>query len=299
MTDIQEQPTLKFYLYAHTSDITPEDVYNDFLAQPNVKDDGEGNLFYANEDTSVSFRLEDTKAKAKPKGLTYVGRAFSAPLGHAECFGLEIFPIIETVCKHHNLLLDIADAGKPKAYTAGQLHKRWLTLNDEQQKKDWREDYLKKRAYMPRKASNDIWRYLLVSTELQESFKKARNKTVVCKTMRYRNFHTGEITTVIPWLDYHKVPFIIPPHTDYLFRILIMKKFGVVPYPTPLGYIKTEKLLEGLEGKVILRDDGSIQVPKETQPLLRERAEKLGSDLPPKHVLGDPVLASQIVDLKD
>jgi hypothetical protein len=298
MTDTNEQPHVAFQIYAHNSELRPKDIYNDLLAQPNVKDNGEGDLFYLNEDTNVSFYLKQATTKNSPKGFTHLKLAFLVPLGKPEFFGLEAFPIIEKVCKNHNLLLDIANAGKPKTYTAAQLHKAWLKLNDEQQQKLWREDVNKRLGYMPRKISNDIWRYLLQSSELQQSFKKARNKTIVCKPMSYRNFDTGNVTTVIPWLDYHKVPFIIPPHTDYVFRIRIIKKFGVVPYPTPLGYIQTEKLLKGLEDQVILRDDGSIHVPKETQPLLRERAEQLGVDLPPKYVLGDPMLAGHIVDMQ-
>lgn len=278
--------------------ITAEAVQSFLKTQPHFQPAENGEFVYQNEDTGVYFVVGNEPVEHAAKGFHSLDISFTVNYGRPEFFALEIFPVIAAICDKLGLLLDNEQAGKPQKIDVTQLHKAWLQTNDSfmrqlQKQHDPEETGL---AYMPRKASNELWRFMLDKEKLQNNMTTNGQDVYVASPLLFRD-QNNQVVAAVAWPA--AIPIVIPPHTDFaLLMTGPQKRLLFASSPKPLGYVTIKRLLEVVGDSFVHHKDGSIELSQAEADKVRSRVLGLPPDFDAKHLLGKPLAPDHIVDVK-
>jgi hypothetical protein len=294
--------SLALNIYADkNSKTTTEDLRAFLLEAPHFRDVQNGEFEYLNESTGVYFVVGNEPVEQPVKGFRSLDMAFTVSFGRAEFFALEVFPVIEDVCNKLGLLIDNEQQGKLQKPKSEQLHEKWLKVNDGFLKRLQKEhadsgDDLGV-AYMPRKASNELWRFLFGKESLQAELIEQGLDVYVAQPLYFREKETNKVVTAVAWPEC--IPIVLPPHTDYVYLIGEAKKRFFSSSPGKmLGYVSIEHVLEVAGDAFTKRSDGSLQILPADADKIRKNILGMQIDIPPDQSPGQPIAQDLIVDVR-
>ena len=291
--------SLVLNIYAsNNSKTTTEDLRSCLQGEPHFRSVENGEFAYENENTGVYFVVGSEPVERVAKGFRSLEMGCIVNYGRAEFFALEIFPVIASICNKLGLLVDNEQEGKPRKVDVAQLHKAWLQTNDGsmrqmQQEHDMDEMDL---AYMPRKASNELWQFLLKKDELQNTMTADGKDVYVAQPLFFRG-DDNQVVTAVAWPAV--IPIVLPPHTDFVFLMSeARKRFLSAPRPQPLGFVSLEHVLE-ISGRAFVRHkDGSLELSQQESDRIRSKILGMALDLGPEQLPGRPMSQDRIIDVR-
>ena len=283
---------------AKDSKTTAKDLQAFLNVQPHFRPEQNGEYVYENENTGVYFVVGNEPVERPASGLRSLEKAFIVNYGRAEFFVLEAFPVIADICNKLGLLVDNEQEGKPRKVNAAQLHKEWLHTNDSflremAQKHDSEETGA---AYMPRKASNELWRFLVGKEALQDKMVAEEKDVYVAQPLFFRD-REYKVVTAVAWPA--AIPIVIPPHTDFLLLMTdTQKRLFRATGPKPIGYVTMSHLLELAGGSFVRHKDGSLELSQAEADRIRGKVMAMQPDIGANQSPGKPLSQDHVIDVK-
>lgn len=289
--------TLALDIYAtKDSQTTQADLRSYLSSLPHFRLVEDAQVVYENEDTGVHFTVDSEPVERDVEGFRSLEMSFIVNYGRAEFFGLEIFPLIANICNKLDLFIDIEQKGKLQKLDVDRLHKAWLKTNDgflrELQEELSPDDM--DLAYMPRQASNELWRFLFNKKALQDKLTSDGKDIYVSQPLFFQE--GNRVITVVAWPAV--IPITLPPHTDFVFLTSGVKKhFFLIPYSKPIGYISMERILEVASKSFVRHKDGSLELNSIEANKIRSKILQLQPNFDPKHMLGKSISYGSVIDV--
>jgi hypothetical protein len=181
---------------------------------------------YENPETGVYFMIdwnepntekEDLEAWDSFDNFEYLNFSLSINFFRPTYFGMEIFPIIETMIKKLDLYIlnsqDEIDSENPLKFNDGYLQDQWTRHNNKVSIDHFNELEFK---YMPLEKSNYMWWYLLHHSEMEQEMKE---DIFIPRFFVVENHEDYQLYTACVWTN--NLPIVLPK-VDY---VIIRKKY--------------------------------------------------------------------------
>lgn len=235
----------------------------------------ENQWFYSNEETGVycSFEYdnsnveEDLDESDQDNFSTFenIGLAFNINYIRPQFFGIECFPIVDTLSEELGLYIFNPQSGEaPQKYEKGYLEKEWSELNQRYSNLYFKEQGL---SFMELNKSNKSWAFNKDRNSLQE---KLGDEYFVPRIFYLKAFEEKEAETLSVWP--HNIPYVLP-EVDYI--VIQRKKRKFLRIKEEQGIIKYSKLMGILNEFFENEETYKIIHPREAQ-----RIKTLFNDLP-------------------